>query len=567
MSQIEIICKNTGIRKEYPMGTTLAQVAADQNVVLNDDILGAKCNNKLRELSYELYKPKTVEFIDINDPIGYAMYLRSMVFILFKAVRDLWPECTLKVEHTLPLGSYCEIIGRSGPLTLDMVLKLRHRMQQIVEERISFVRTVLPTEEAIEIFKKNRLNEKVLLFQTRRELYTTVYTLDNVANYFYGYLVPHTGYIKHFQIDRYFGNGLIAMRPDIQDLIGKDARNFIKTLIKDAINGGSKLFKTFQEQKEWLSIMGVPYVGNLNKTVSEEGPGRLIKISEALQEKKIANIADMVAQRPDCRIVLISGPSSSGKTSFCKRLSIQLQVLGYQTAEISLDDYFVDRDKTPLDENGDYDFECLEAIDRDFFNQQLDQMLQAKKDTEIKLPTYDFKDGKRKFLGKKVKVTPKTILIIEGIHGLNPALTTIDPKFTFKIFVSALTHISIDTQNPVSSTDNRLIRRIVRDNNFRGNTALDTLKRWASVRRGENKNIFPYQENADVMFNSALLFELGVLKKHAEPLLREIPESSEHYGEAHRLLKFLSYFVSIDEKEIPPTSILREFLGGSSFMY
>ncbi|MCM1040797.1 MAG: nucleoside kinase [Bacteroides sp.] len=567
MSQIEIICKNTGIRKEYPMGVTLAQIAADQNIVLQDDILGAKCNNKLRELSYEIYKPKTVEFIDIHDPIGYAMYLRSMVFILFKAVRDLWPECTLKVEHALPLGSYCEIIGRTGPLTLDMVLRLRHRMQEIVDARIPFQRNVLPTDEAIEIFKKNRLNEKGLLFQTRSELYTTVYTLDDVSNYFYGYLVPDTGYIKRFHIDRYFGNGLIAMRPDVQELISKDAKLFIKTLIKDAINGGSKLFKTYQEQKEWLDIMGVPYVGNLNKAVLEEGPGRIIKISEALQEKKIANIADMVVQDPDRRIVLISGPSSSGKTSFCKRLSIQLQVLGYQTAEISLDDYFVDREKTPLDENGEYDFECIEAIDRDFFNQQLDQMLEAKKDTEIKLPTYDFKDGKRKFLGKKVKVTPKTILIIEGIHGLNPALTTIDSRYTFKVFVSALTHISIDTQNPVSSTDNRLIRRIVRDNNFRGNTALDTLKRWASVRRGENQNIFPYQENADVMFNSALLFELGVLKKHAEPLLREIPESSEHYGEAHRLLKFLSYFVSIDEKEIPPTSILREFLGGSSFMY
>lgn len=566
MSNIEIICKNTNIRKEYPMGITAGEIAADQNITLKDDILGVMCNNKLRELSYEIYKPKTLEFIDINHPIGYAMYLRSMVFILFKAVRDLWPDCTLKVEHTLPLGSYCEIKGHSGPITLDMVLKLRHRMQEIVDARIPFKRTILPTDEAIEIFKQNRLNEKVLLFQTRRELYTTVYTLDNVANYFYGYLVPDTGYIKHFHIDRYFGNGIIAMRPDIGTLVGNNAKLFITTLIKEAFNGGSKLFKTFQEQKEWLEIMGVPYVGTLNKVVLDEGPGRIIKVSEALQEKKIANIADMVAKKPDCRIVLISGPSSSGKTSFCKRLSIQLQVLGYQTAEISLDDYFVDRDKTPLDENGEYDFECIEAIDRDFFNQQLTQMLAAD-NAEIEMPTYDFKEGKRKFLGKKVHITPKTILIIEGIHGLNPALTTIDSKYTFKIFVSALTHISIDTQNPVSSTDNRLIRRMVRDNNFRGNSALDTLSRWASVRRGENKNIFPYQENADIMFNSALLFELGVLKKHAEPLLREIPESSEHYGEALRLLKFLSYFVSIDEKEIPPTSILREFLGGSSFVY
>ena len=285
-----------------------------------------------------------------------------------------------------------------------------------------------------------------------------------------------------------------------------------------------------------------------------------------MQEKKIASIADAVAKKADCRIVLISGPSSSGKTTFCKRLSIQLQVLGYSTAEISLHDYFVDREKTPRDANGDYDFECLEAIDREFFNQQLQQILNVQKETEIKMPVYDFKVGVRR-MDKKIRVSPKTIVLVEGIHGLNPALTDLDSRFTFKIFVSALTHISIDTQNPVSSTDNRLIRRMVRDSKFRGNSALATLDRWPSVRRGENKNIFPYQEQADVMFNSALLFELGVLKQDAEALLRAIPENSEHYGEAHRLLKFLSYFLPIEEKEIPPTSILREFLGGSSFVY
>lgn len=566
MDMIEIICTNTGIRKEYPLGTSLQEIAEDQRITLKDDILGAKVNNKLRELSYRIFKPKTVEFIDIEDPIGYAMYMRSMVFILFKAVRDLWPETTLKVEHSLPVGSYCEIMGWKGEITNQMVIDLRKRMAEIVEADLPFGRKQIPTAEAIEIFKQQRLNEKVLLFQTRNELYTSVYTLDNVANYFYGYLVPSTGYIKKFFIDRYFGNGIIALRPDIDKTIEQNTREFFSSLMQAACQGGSKLFKTYQEQKDWLDIMGVPYVGNLNKEVMEKGAGRLIKISEALQERKIASIADQVVQKEGCRLVLISGPSSSGKTTFCKRLSVQLQVLGFHTAEISMDNYFVDRELTPKDENGDYDFECIEAIDRKFLNEQLLQMMEVKKDTEIKIPVFDFHEGKRKMTGK-LRVGPNTIFIVEGIHGLNPALLDIDDQYTFKIFVSALTHISIDTQNPVSSTDNRFIRRMVRDYKFRGYSALNTFDRWPSVRRGENRNIFPYQENADVMFNSALLFELGVLKKHAEPLLREIPESSVHYGEAHRLLKFLSYFVSIEEKEIPPTSILREFLGDSSFMY
>lgn len=567
MSNIEIICKNTGIRKEYPMGVTAAQVAADQGVQLRDDILGVLVNNKLRELDYEIYKPKTLEFIDIYHPQGHAMYMRSTLFVLFKAVRDLWPECTLKVEHALPLGMYCEIMGGKVKVDLDTIAKLRKRAEEIIAADLPFGRKELLTDEAIEIFKQNHLNDKILLFQTRNEPYTSVYTLDNTANYFYGYLVPSTRYVKYFHIDPYFGHGLIALKPDSEITIRNKGREFYSSLVKEAWQRGSKLFYTFQEQKEWLSIMGVPYVGNLNKEIKEQGAGRLIKVSEALQERKFAWMADQVAKKPDCKIVLISGPSSSGKTTFCKRLSVQLQVLGYKTAEISLDDYFVDREKTPLDENGEYDFECLEAIDRDFFNQQMRQILDVSKEAEIKLPTFDFKDGKRKFLGRKIKVTPKTLILVEGIHALNPALIQLDERYMFKIFVSALTHISIDAQNPVSSTDNRLIRRMVRDAHFRGYSAQDTISRWPSVNKGEGKNIFPFQENADVIFNSALLFELGVLKKHAEPLLREIPETSEHYGEACRLLKFLSYFRNIEEGEIPPTSILREFLGGSSFVY
>ncbi|MDE6695019.1 MAG: nucleoside kinase, partial [Bacteroidales bacterium] len=420
MSTVDIICKNTGIRKEYPIGVTAAQIAADQGVQLKDDILGVLVNNKLRELDYEIYKPKTLEFIDIYHPQGHAMYMRSTLFILFKAVRDLWPECTLKVEHSLPLGMYCEIIGGKVKVDADTITRLRKRAEEIIAADLPFGRKELPTEEAIEIFKQNHLNDKILLCQTRNEPYTSVYTLDNTANYFYGYLVPSTRYVKYFHIDPYFGHGLIALKPDSEITIRNKGREFYSSLVKETWQRGNKLFYTFQEQKEWLSIMGVPYVGNLNKEIKEQGAGRLIKVSEALQERKFAWMADQVAKKPDCKIVLISGPSSSGKTTFCKRLSVQLQVLGYKTAEISLDDYFVDREKTPLDENGEYDFECLEAIDRDFFNQQMRQILDVSKEAEIKLPTFDFKEGKRKFLGRKIKVTPKTLILVEGIHALNP---------------------------------------------------------------------------------------------------------------------------------------------------
>ncbi|MEG1499142.1 MAG: nucleoside kinase [Bacteroidales bacterium] len=568
MTSIEIICKNTGIRKEYPIGISLDKIAKDQNIKLEHDLLGAKVNNKLRELSYEVFKPKTIEFIDVNDTIGYRMYMRSLVFILFKAIRDVYPGLTLKVEHSLPIGFYCELEGIESRINKDMILQIRQRMQEIIQKNLPFVRKQIPTPEAIEIFKKNGLDEKVALFETRQELYTSVYLLEDTANYFYGYLIPSTGYIKNFYIDRYFGNGLIAVWPSYVEHLQKNSNIILRSFLKEASQGGSKLFKIFQEQKKWLEILGVPYVGKLNKEILAHGPGRLIKVSEALQEKKIASIADNIAQCKDCKIILISGPSSSGKTTFCKRLSVQLQVLGYNTAEISLDDYFVDRDKTPLDDKGEYDFESIKAIDIPFFNEQLSSLMQTQEEIEIDLPTFDFKEGKRKFLGRKLKMTPKTIIIVEGIHGLNPQLTiTIPNKYKYKIFVSALTHIGIDTQNPVHSTDNRLLRRIVRDHNFRGYSATETLKRWESVRKGENKNIFPFQENADIMFNSALLFELGVLKKHAEPLLTAVPENTNEYPEAQRLLKFLSYFVHIEEKEIPPTSILREFLGESSFLY
>lgn len=566
MAEIEIICNNNNnnMKRTYPIGTSLFNIAEDLKPELNNDIIAALVNNKPKELSYQIFKPKTISFLDINSIIGYSIYMRSLIFLLYKATKDLYPNYSLKVAHSMPIGVYCELEGLKENLSNEMIEAIRGRMQQLIDENLPFVREELLTSEAIKIFKDDGLNEKVELFKTRKVLYTSVYTLYGTPNYFYGYLLPSTKYIKDFRIEKYFGNGLIAKLPEFlnNNINSEETTN---DFLKEEHKGGSKLFKIFQEHKKWLKILNVSYVGQLNAAVLKNGAERLIKISEGLHERKIASIADEITERKS-KIVLISGPSSSGKTTFSKRLAIQLEVLGCETAEISLDCYFVDREKTPLDENGEYDFESIDAIDIDFFNKQLNTLISS--DKEIELPMFDFKLGKRFFNGSKLKMSRNTILIVEGIHGLNPKLTaSIKEDNMFKIFVSALTHIAIDPQNPIKSTHNRLIRRIVRDYNYRGYSAKETLKRWPSVRKGENENIFPYQENADIMFNSALLFELGVLKKYAEPLLREINENSETYAQAYDLQKFLSYFVNIEDKDIPPTSILREFLGNSSFIY
>ncbi len=420
-----------------------------------------------------------------------------------------------------------------------------------------FIHQRLLTEDAIKIFEKMNFKDKITLLKSRSDLYTSVYQLGGMHNYFYGNLLSSTGYADKFELQKCY-KGIFLKLPNYG--FGK-ASTPLKT-------SNSKLFKVFQEHVEWLEILGVPYVGDLNKNVIEKKSGDLIKVSEALHEKKIASIADEIAHKKNgntIKIILISGPSSSGKTTFCKRLSVQLQVLGFQPLQISLDDYFVNRAHTPKDEKGDYDFESIDAIDIRFFNEQLLQLINGK---EVEIPVFDFIKGERTFIGKKLKMEERSIILVEGIHGLNPALTPmIDEKSKFKIFVSALTHLAIDAYNPIPSTDNRLIRRIVRDYRFRGYDALSTLQRWDSVRAGEEKYIFPYQENADIMFNSALPFELGVLKKFAEPLLNEVPETNVEYAEANRLLKFFSYFKNIEEHEIPPTSILLEFIGGSSFVY
>lgn len=564
---VKVICLNNGSTKEYQRGTTAKEIIEDQKIGLENDILGVLVNNKIRSLDYEFYKPKTIEFVDINHPMGFRIYMRSVFFVLYKACKELYPDIQLSIENSLPHGFYCEINGAKKLERDQIILNIQHRMNQIVEEDLAFTSEEIPTCDAVKIFRDNGLEEKAVLFETRKGAYTTVYYLNGEPNYFYGGLVPSTGYLKKIVIAPYF-DGLIVMSPLKIDNIIKNKELFIMEYIRERSEGGSKFFKTLREQKAWLNIMEVPYVGYLNKEVEEGRVGRLIKISEALQEKKIAEIADDIHSRKDCRVVFISGPSSSGKTTFCKRLSVQLQVLGYKTIELSLDDYFVNRVDTPKDETGDYDYESIYAIDFKFFQKHLNELLTAPEGKTFDMPIYDFKSGERKFGQKNISMTSNTIILVEGIHGLNPIISEgIDEKYIYRIFASALTHIAIDRHNPIKSSDNRILRRMLRDSWSRGYPAIETIRRWGSVRRGEEKNIFPYQENADTMFNTALLFELGVIRKHVEPLLREIPEDVPEFATAQYLLKFLSYFKNIDDKEIPPTSILREFLGGSSFVY
>ncbi len=552
---ITIYCENTKTEKSYPFGTTLQDVITDQKIDIEYPILGAMVNNTLKELEYLIYKPKTVRFIDYRHPDGKRMYLRSLSMVLFKAAVDLYPDEKLKIEHAVSKGLYCEL-GRiiKKESHQEVVNKLRKRMQKIIEKDIPFEREELRTESALRIFEEFGLDDKCTLMRTRRQFYSSIYKLNNVVNYFYGYLVPSTGYLKHFDLVKYY-EGMLLVLPK-----KNDPDQLEEIVIQN------KLFEIFREFKEWVEIIGVPNVGQLNLAIQEGKTGEVIKVSEALQEKKLAGIADRVYKRKeDVKVIFISGPSSSGKTTFAKRLSIQLRVIGFKPIVLSMDNYFKNRQHTPRDEHGNYDFENPMALDTKLFNKNMLELFDGK---EIQLPKFSFTEGKRYFDGTTMKMEKNSIIVVEGIHALNPLLSeTIPDKRKFKVYVSALTPLSIDSNNRIPSADNRLIRRMVRDNRYRGYSALETLHRWPSVRKGEEKYIYPYQEEADVMFNTALLFELGVLKRWAEPLLKEVPPIASEYSEARRLLKFLSYIVPITEKEIPPTSILREFLDGSSFDY
>ncbi|NOZ12441.1 MAG: nucleoside kinase [Acidobacteria bacterium] len=552
---IEIHCENTGEKKQWELGTSLTEIAEKLNIQTRFPIVGAMVNNELKELDYNIVKPKRVRFIDITHPDGMRMVVRSLCFVLHKAVRDLFPNAFLTIEHSVSKGFYCEIEGMSGKPDRDTVSRLRERMRTLVQNNMPFRRVEMETEKAVELFHMAGMEEKAQLFKDRVELYTSVYYLDDTIGYFYGYLVPATGMLKVFDLVPYYEGMLLRFpRPSdpekLEDVVPQE-----------------KMFEIFQEHKQWAEILNLGYVCNLNAEMKKADHGQeIIRIAEALQEKKVAQIADRISRERDrIRIVLISGPSSSGKTTFSKRLRVQLKVAEMKPVAISLDNYFVDREKTPKDENGDYDFEALEALDIKLFNRNLNDLLAGK---EVQLPRYDFQQGKSIPDGRTLRLSDGHVIIIEGIHGLNPRLIPeIDSNLTYKVYVSALTQISVDGQNRIPTTDNRLIRRIVRDYKYRGYSALKTLRRWPSVRRGEEKNIFPYQENADIMFNSALLYELAVLKEHAEPLLKAVFQNQPEFAEVKRLLKFLSYFKPLSSRFIPPTSILREFLGGSSFHY
>ncbi len=553
---LQICCKNNNIYKNFPIGSSLLEIYYGFNLDFPYQVVSAKVNNRSEGLNFRVYNNKDVEFLDVRDPSGMRTYVRSLCFILYKAVSELFPDGKLLMEHPVSKGYFCDLrIGR--PLEEDDVTAIRKRMQEIINADMPFQRVECHTEEAIRIFSERGMDDKVRLLKTSGSIYTYYYILDGTVDYYYGNLLPSTGFIKLFDIVKYY-HGLLLRIPN------KNNPDVLEEVVKQ-----EKMLDVFKEYLRWSYIIGLGNVGDVNLACEKGHATDLIKVSEALQEKKIAQIADDIFRRSEngerVKLVLISGPSSSGKTTFSKRLSIQLMTNGLRPYPISLDNYFVDREETPRDADGNYDYESLYALDLQLFNEQLHALLKGE---EVELPRYNFTTGKKEYKGNRLRIDEHTILILEGIHALNPELTPQVPKENkYKIYVSALTTISLDDHNWIPTTDNRLLRRIIRDYNYRGASARDTISRWPSVRAGEDKWIFPYQENADVMFNSALLFEFAVLRYHAEPILNSVPRNCPEYSEAYRLLKFIKYFTPVPDKELPPTSLLREFLGGSSFKY
>jgi uridine kinase len=551
---IEIKNIKTGEVREFSMGITPGEIAQIMKVESDYPILGAYVNNRVKPLDYDLVKPRQVEFFDYSNRDGQRMYNRTLSFILYAAVKNLWADANLRIDHAISKGYYCEIMGIGRTFTEEDLWSLKQEMQSIIDRDIPIVRKTVLTDNAVRLYKKEGLFSKAELFREYGRLYAPLFAINGHANFFYGHMLPSTGCITNWGIEKYY-DGLLLRFPvpgkmeELEPVIRQD-----------------KLFGIFREHKNWAEILGITDISHLNKLTRSNQYGNIIKISEALHEKKIVEITAKISERKDgTNIILIAGPSSSGKTTFSRRLSIQLAVNGLHTIEISIDNFFKDRKHTPRDENGDYDFESLEAIDIPYFNEFLLKLMAGE---EVEEPRFDFHQGKRVSTGKKIRMQKNNILVIEGIHGLNPALTPrIDPEKTFRIFVSALTQISIDEHTYISTTDNRLLRRIVRDSKYRGYDAKTTIQRWPSVRRGEEKHIFTFQENADIMFNSALIYEIAVLRKYADPLLKQVKENTRKYAEAVRLLIFNSYFDAIPDEEIPPTSVLREFLGGSSFDY
>lgn len=553
---LPVICENAGRTIEVAMGTTLLEVERQLRLDGPHPFLAAYVNNRIKELNYRIYKPVTVRFIDITSFEGIRVYQRTISFILQKAVRELFPDRTLYIRHSLGAsGFYCEISG-FGPIPAEHLDAIKARMRGIIDRNLPIQGVKMLTDTARKIYEGFGMADKIALLDSRPRLYSKIYTIDSLPGYFYGALTPSTGYTPQFDLHPYYNGFFIALP------LRTDPTRLHQSVHQE------KMFDVFHQYQSWVEIMGVPTVGQLNSKVLAGDASELIKIAEAFHENKLAQVAGCVAEanrERGVRLVLISGPSSSGKTTFAKRLGVQLRVLGLNPVLISLDDYFVDREKTPRDENGEYDYEALEAIDLEQFN---DHLKRLERGESVDIPRYDFISGTRQWHDNTLQLDERSVLIVEGIHGLNPALTPGVPESRkFKIYVSCFTSVALDNVSRIATSDNRLLRRLTRDYRTRGNDALSTLARWESVRRGEEKHIFPYQENADVMFNSSLFYEISVLRRFAEPILREVPDTVPEYGEAKRMLKFLDNFIPISPEEIPPTSLLREFIGGSSFKY
>ena len=549
---IQIRCKNNKKTQKVEIGSTLFDVFSAFDLKMTHGPVSARVNNKVEGMHYRVYNSKDVEFLDMASASGSRAYTRTLFFVLCKAVQDIYPNTDVVIDIPVSNGFYVDIrLGR--PVVEEDVNILRRRMQEIIDAKMPIRRYMVPTEDAIALFQEKGDVEKVKLLKTSGSIYTTYYKIGEYVDFYYGTLLTNTSGLYLFGLEKYY-DGMLLRIPSLKnpDKLGEMTRQ-------------DKMFDIFKEHHRWQDILGIRTVGDFNQAIEAGHATDIINISEALQEKKIANIAEDIANRQGVKLVLLAGPSSSGKTTSCKRLSIQLAVNGLKPLQISLDDYFVDRDRTPKDDNGEYDFESIYALNLDLLNEQFNALFRGE---EVELPKYDFPSGKSVKSGKKLKMEPNNVLVVEGIHALNPELTAhIPQEQIYRVYASALTTILLDNHNYIPTTDNRLLRRIIRDYKYRGVSAQETIHRWPSVRAGENKWIFPYQENADAMFNTAMLYELSVLKMQAEPLLQQVPENCEEHAEAYRLLKFLKYFKGIPYNNLPPTSLLREFLGGSSFHY
>ena len=550
--KIQIRCKNNKKSQKVEIGSTLFDVFSSFDLKMTHGPVSARVNNKVEGMHYRVYNSKDVEFLDMTSASGSRAYTRTLFFVLCKAVQDIYPNTDVVIDIPVSNGFYVDIrLGR--PVVDEDVNILRRRMQEIIDSKMPIRRFTVPTEEAIALFQEKGDVEKVKLLKTSGSIYTTYYKIGEYVDYYYGTLLTNTSQLYLFRLEKYY-DGMLLRIPSISnpDVLGEMTRQ-------------DKMFDIFKEHHRWQEILGIRTVGDFNQAIDAGHATDIINISEALQEKKLAKIAEEIASREGVKLVLLAGPSSSGKTTSCKRLSIQLAVNGLKPLQISLDDYFVDRDKTPKDENGEFDFESIYALNLDLLNEQFNALFRGE---EVELPKYDFPSGKSVKSGKKLKLEPNNVLVVEGIHALNPELTAHVPEEQiFRVYASALTTILLDNHNYIPTTDNRLLRRIIRDYKYRGVSAQETIRRWSSVRVGENKWIFPFQENADAMLNTAMLYELSVIKMQAEPLLQQVPENCEEFAEAYRLLKFLKYFKGIPYNNLPPTSLLREFLGGSSFHY